>query len=121
VRRAGIAFDEWRPSTSSCNHLRVASQEERARRKRLRDAYKNAERTARSVLMPLGADSLGDLVDFVDARVSAVGCDHTRQFTVQWAADHEVSWERLVEGLDEFGGYCDCEVVMNCGPDDVFG
>ncbi|WP_232668150.1 DUF2695 domain-containing protein [Pseudonocardia sp. TRM90224] len=32
-----------------------------------------------------------------------------------------VGWEALSEGLEEFGGYCDCEVVMNCDPDEVFG
>lgn len=99
----------------------MTSQEERARRRRLRDAYKNAERASRTALMPLGAGRLGDLVEFVDDRVSAVGCDHTRRFAEQWATDNEVSWARLAEGLAEFGGYCDCEVAMNCGPDEVFG
>ncbi|WP_433204543.1 DUF2695 domain-containing protein [Dactylosporangium sp. CS-047395] len=28
---------------------------------------------------------------------------------------------RLRAGLAEFGGCCDCEVVLNCGPEDVFG
>jgi Protein of unknown function (DUF2695) len=99
----------------------VTSRKERSRRKRLRDAYENAERVARTALMPLDADQLSDLVDFVDARVVADGCDHTRRFTEQWANDHRVSSDRLAEGLEEFGGYCDCEVVMNCDPDEVFG
>lgn len=71
--------------------------------------------------MPLDAGQLGNLVDFVDARVVAEGCDHTMRFTEQWAANHQVSWEQLAEGLEEFGGYCDCEVVMNCDPEEVFG
>lgn len=99
----------------------MVSQEERAGRKRLRDAYKNAERAARTALMPLDADQLGELVCFVDARVVAEGCDHTRRFAEQWTIDHHVSWDRLTEGLEEFGGYCDCEVVMNCHPAEVFG
>jgi hypothetical protein len=99
----------------------VVSAEERARRRRLRDAYKNAERTARAALMPLDRRELDDLVTFVDAHVAAEGCDHTRRFTDRWAAEHQVSLHRLAEGLEEFGGFCDCEVVMNCGPDEVHG
>ncbi|MFC4044546.1 DUF2695 domain-containing protein [Dactylosporangium siamense] len=99
----------------------MVSAEERARRRQLRDAYKHAERTARAALMPLDKGELDDLVKFVDARVVAEGCDHTRRFTVQWAAEHQVSLDRLVEGLEEFDGYCDCEVVMNCDPDQIYG
>ncbi len=99
----------------------MVSAEERARRRRLRDAYKHAERTARAVLMPLDRDALAALVTFVDIHVAAEGCDHTWRFTEQWATEHNMSWDRLEEGLDEFGGYCDCEVVMNCDPAQVFG
>jgi hypothetical protein len=99
----------------------VVSAEERARRRRLRDAYKHAERTARAALMPLDKGELDDLVNFVDARVVAEGCDHTRRFTEQWAAEHQVPLDQLAEGLEEFGGFCDCEVVMNCDPGQVHG
>jgi hypothetical protein len=103
------------------HHRQVGSTEERARRRRLRDAYKNAERAARAALMPLDERELGDLVVFVDAHVVAEGCDHTRRFTERWAEVRPVSLHRLAEGLEEFGGFCDCEVVMNCGPDEVYG
>ncbi|GGM45157.1 DUF2695 domain-containing protein [Dactylosporangium sucinum] len=96
----------------------MGSDDERARRKRLRDEYKNAERAARAAVVPLDAGRLAELVGFVDERVSAEGCDHTRRFAERWAAEHAVPWERLAEGLDELGGYCDCEVVMNCEPDE---
>lgn len=99
----------------------MVSAEERARRRRLRDAYKHAERAVRAALMPLDREQLGNLVGFVDAHVQAEGCDHTRRFTERWAGGHQVSMDRLAEGLAEFGGFCDCEVVMNCEPDQVYG
>ncbi len=71
--------------------------------------------------MPLNKDQLGALVDFVDAHVQAAGCDHTRRFTERWATGQQVLMDRLAEGLDEYGGYCDCEVVMNCDPEQVLG
>lgn len=32
-----------------------------------------------------------------------------------------LEWGLVAEGLAELGGYCDCEVVMNCDPEEVFG
>jgi hypothetical protein len=32
-----------------------------------------------------------------------------------------IDWVSLRQGLDEFGGFCDCEVVMNCDSDALFG
>jgi Protein of unknown function (DUF2695) len=30
------------------------------------------------------------------------------------------SWNGSYEGLEEYGGFCDCEVVMNVDPDAIF-
>ncbi|WP_433045004.1 DUF2695 domain-containing protein [Dactylosporangium sp. CS-033363] len=94
---------------------------EKARRRQLRDAYKNADRAAGAALMPLDAAQLQSLVEFVDGRLAAEGCDHSTRHAERWARDHGVEWDALRGGLAEFGGYCDCEVVLNCGPEEVFG
>jgi hypothetical protein len=70
--------------------------------------------------MPLDQEQLASLIESVDERVMAVGCDHTTRHAKLWAERHEVDWGRLAEGLAEFGGYCDCEIVMNCNPGEVF-
>ena len=94
---------------------------DKARRKLLRDQYKNAERAARSALLQLDYRQLTALVEFVDARVVVDGCDHTTRYGEQWARENGLEWDRLTEGLEEFGGFCDCEIVMNCVPDDILG
>lgn len=94
---------------------------ERARRRRLRDAYKNAERAARTALLPIDREQLTSLVEYVDTGLGVEGCDHTRRHAEQWSRDHWIDWSALCEGLDEFGGFCDCEVVANCDPVEVFG
>jgi len=33
---------------------------------------------------------------------------------------HGVELDRVHEGLEEYGGFCDCEVVMNVDPDAIF-
>lgn len=98
----------------------MTSANERARRKQLRDAYKSAERAARSALLPINRSQLATLVEFVDAQVLADGCDHTPRHGKRWAYEQGISWEALGEGLRQLGGWCDCEIVMNCHPEEVF-
>jgi Protein of unknown function (DUF2695) len=37
-----------------------------------------------------------------------------------WAAREGIDLGRLHECLDEYGGFCDCEVVVNVDADEVF-
>jgi hypothetical protein len=93
---------------------------DKARRRQLRDDYKKAERAARLSLLKLDRGQLAALIDFIDPRVEAEGCDHTTRFGEQWARENGVEWNDLAEGLQEFGGYCDCEIVMNCNDQEIF-
>jgi len=90
----------------------MTSANERARRKQLRDAYKNADRAARSALLPINRSQLAALVESVDAQVLADGCDHTTRHAQRWAYEQGITWEALGEGLRQLGGWCDCEIAM---------
>lgn len=94
---------------------------DKARRRFLRDAYKNAERVARTALLTIDQDQLEQLLDYVDERLGEQPCDHTARHAHRWAQSHRIEWETLAEGLQEFGGYCDCEIVMNVEPEAIFG
>lgn len=94
---------------------------DKARRRFLRDAYKNAERVARTALLTIDQDQLEQLLDYVDERLGEQPCDHTARHAQRWAQSHRIEWETLAEGLLEFGGYCDCEIVMNVEPEAIFG
>jgi hypothetical protein len=39
---------------------------------------------------------------------------------MRWAAEHEIDPLALERSLAEFGGYCDCEVLANVDPEDLF-
>jgi hypothetical protein len=54
------------------------------------------------------------LADAVEERRRS--CDGTLRAARQWAQGAEVDWPRLRRELEENGGFCDCEVVLN-----VFG
>ena len=98
----------------------MASEDEKAERKRLRDEYLRAQQAASAARMPLDRAQLEALLGHVAAAVEADGCDHTLAATEAWAAGAGVDLARLREGLEEHGGFCDCEVVMNTDADDVF-
>lgn len=95
-------------------------EDEKARRKRLKDDYLRAQQAASAARMPLERAQLEALLAHVDAAVLANGCDHTLAVTDAWAARHDLPLEPLYAGLEEYGGFCDCEVVMNVDPDEVF-
>ena len=94
---------------------------DKARRRELRDAYKRAEAEARSAGLPLSREQLTALVGFVDELVVSDGCDHSLRHTRRWLVEHRLDEQQIIAALEELGGYCDCEVVMNCDPEEVFG
>ena len=89
-------------------------------RKRLKDEYLRTVQAASAARMPLDRAQLEALLEHVDAAVAVRGCDHTLAATDAWAAEQTIDLDRLHEGLEEYGGFCDCEVVMNVDADEVF-
>jgi hypothetical protein len=65
----------------------------------------------------LNENEVTDLVRRVDDRVRASGCDHTHRFTAEWARERSVTWDDLLDALEQNGAFCDCEVVLNLEED----
>jgi hypothetical protein len=85
-----------------------------------RRAYKDAERGRAREAMVLDEAQLSDLLDYLDDQVAEAGCDHTLRFTEAWASAHRIESSDLVQSVQHFGGYCDCEVVANIEPESIF-
>jgi hypothetical protein len=94
--------------------------DQKAERKRLKDEYLRAQQATSSARMPLDRAQLDSVLAHVHAAVAANGCDHTLAATDGWADEEGIDLERLHEGLESYGGFCDCEVVMNVDADEVF-
>lgn len=92
-----------------------------AERRRLKAEYKRAERDEARGHMVLDADQLDELLDYVEAEVESAGCDHSLRATRAWAAANEIEPEVLAESLGHFGGFCDCEVLLNVDAEEIFG
>jgi hypothetical protein len=90
-------------------------------RKLFRDAYKSAERTSRATVLAVDYEQLVDLLGHLDEALGDQPCDHTTRHAERWAESHGIDWAELEAGLQEFGGVCDCKIVLNVQPEEIFG
>ncbi len=59
------------------------------------------------------------LFAYLEVRIQEEGCNHSRRFTQAWL-DENISFmqhDAVLTELDDMGGYCDCEVLLNCYED----
>lgn len=67
---------------------------------------------------PHGSPVLDSASDEALARAIAEGmrehgCDNTSRAAKAWARREQVPWAWLRDALEERGGFCDCEVLLN--------
>lgn len=91
----------------------MPSKEEKLRRKAIMEELQRAERARAEAELPLPKPELKALFDFVDARLEAAGCDRTLAHTFAFLDERKLPREPVVRWLNEYGGYCDCEVIAN--------
>ncbi|OBJ62336.1 DUF2695 domain-containing protein [Mycobacterium sp. 1423905.2] len=90
---------------------------DRERRRALRDAYKAASAPR---LTRIDYAQLDEMLDYIEGRFADEPCDHTARHAQRWAQSHDLDWIELAAELREFGGFCDCEIVLNVDPEVVF-
>ncbi len=72
-----------------------------------------AEAFAKEVeAMPISKEDLGDLFDWLD-RPEAFECDHSLKQTLEFLNNRDLDHSIIIPWLNEYGGYCDCEVLFN--------
>ena len=74
----------------------------------------------RAARMPLEKAELEALIDWVDLRVRDQGCDHSHRHARSWLREQGKPEARVAGALMALGGFCDCEVVLNVDPDDIY-
>ena len=78
----------------------------------LSDDYDEIPRTP----LALGPRQRESLAQGIDQALRERGCDNTLRAAQAWARREKVGWNRLRGALEDHGGYCDCEVLMNVLP-----
>ena len=67
----------------------------------------------------LSEENVQKLFEYLEEQLEACGCDHTLRSTEQWLKDN-LSTElhkNVIAEINDMGGYCDCEVLLNCYED----
>ena len=87
----------------------------RADKKALAKAWKETQR--KDYL--LTEDNVQELFEYLEEQLDNSCCDHTRRYTEQWLKDNiaQELIESVIAEITEMGGYCDCEVLLNCYED----
>ena len=63
--------------------------------------------------MALDPPQRRSLTQAIHAGLRDRGCDNTLRAAQAWAGQEKVRWGWLRDALEERGGFCDCEVLMN--------
>jgi predicted house-cleaning NTP pyrophosphatase (Maf/HAM1 superfamily) len=90
----------------------MTSKTEQERRKTIVREIAKQKKAAAIAVMPICQNDLSDLFDYLDTAL-VVGCDHTLRLTSQFLQARELPEPAILAWLNEYGGYCDCEVLAN--------
>ena len=91
----------------------MPSFEERQRRKAVKDSLKADEARGMRESLPITAQQMKSLFDFVEEQLSDSECDHSLRHTLAFLESQGIPPEPVVAWLQNAGGYCDCEVIFN--------
>ena len=64
----------------------------------------------------LSLEQVESLFDYLENQLEEQECDNSLRHTKAWLADNipQQQHSAVLDELEDMGGYCDCEVLMNC-------
>ncbi len=65
--------------------------------------------------LPMSVESLKELVFHLEDEIEGSGraCDHTTAMAEAWMSARGIDAPPVLAWLDDIGGHCDCEIVLN--------
>lgn len=91
----------------------MSDKSEKARRKELLHAVKEDARRKVRDSLPVPVPVLKALFDYVDGQLKSSECDNTLRHALDFIRNNGLPEDEVVGWLEDNGGDCDCEVVMN--------
>jgi hypothetical protein len=93
----------------------MTSPDEKRRRKDVLREVKRRNRERAEAAMPISKPLLRELLLYVERAVNTHGCGHSESLlhTHTFLTEHNLAAAGVVPWLNEYGGYCDCEVAAN--------
>ena len=64
----------------------------------------------------LRLEQVASLFEYVESKLEETECDHSCRHTKQWLSMNIPQEQQgaILAEIEDMGGYCDCEVLMNC-------
>ena len=64
----------------------------------------------------LNLEQVASLFEYLEAQLDETDCDHSNRHTQKWLDMNiaENNRKAVLTEIGDMGGYCDCEVLMNC-------
>ena len=87
----------------------------KAEKKALAKAWKESQRKG----YLLSEETVQELFEYLEEQLDNSGCDRTLHNTERWVRDNipQELFESVIAEITAMGGYCDCEVLLNCYED----
>jgi hypothetical protein len=84
-----------------------------------KDALKKAWKAAQSKNYILTEENVQKLFEYLEEQLDNSCCNHTLHHTEQWLKENisQEMIESVIVEITDMGGYCDCEVLLNCYED----
>ena len=64
----------------------------------------------------LNLEQVASLFEYLEDQLDEYGCDHSNKHTHKWLEMNIPEGDRkaVLSEIEDMGGYCDCEDLMNC-------
>jgi malonyl CoA-acyl carrier protein transacylase len=91
----------------------MSGQSEKEKRKEILRQLKAKEKEDFNNSLPMDKEIFQELFDQLDENLGDE-CDHSLTMTTEFLKEKRIeNIDKVVEWLNDNGGYCDCEVLMN--------
>jgi len=91
----------------------MADRPEKPDRREPPPGWKARKRTRVRARPPLPDQKMKALFEMLHAGLAREKCDNTLRLVKRWLKEQGLAFEPVEAWLNENGGYCDCEVVLN--------
>jgi Ca2+-binding EF-hand superfamily protein len=89
-------------------------------RKELRKRYKKIEREKNRELLKINEFQLRRLLKYLDSKSILSQCNHSFRLTREWAIKENIDIEEFIISMESLGAYCDCEIILDIDPAEIF-
>jgi hypothetical protein len=67
--------------------------------------------------LPAPQEKIEDLFDYLEVKLEDESCDHNLRYAMQFMMERHLNFPKVTAWLNENGGYCDCKVLEQIGPE----